>query len=645
MSYLQESILTLSKGLFFVLCVCVLSCTDEDPKDKDSSSLKKDKNAHNDTPTNNETPTDKDTTTTNQAPIFSFEGNATSYTFSQSEHSNRFDSIGKVSARDPEQDTISYSLSTASHTFAIDVRTGVISNKLFLDYETLSQAHREQGFLLTVRASDEQHTTTARVNIMITDVDDSPRLSILSIQPDYGFVGTSVSIRGQAFSSTAAENTVTFLGSENNGTDDQRARIVRSNGSTIDIEVPTGARTGQIQVDVQGISTPALSSAHFTVIDPSPIDLPTGSTSFPFDADRDQLIDIHYLEQLYVIRYDLDGNGVVDTGLGAASVQAYARVFPTHTTGTYTGYELIKDLDFKNGETNTDNFSIWAEGSTATNAQLRGWDPIGPTLVPAYDAIFEGNGHTISNLYTNFSSEGYRSGLFTHLDARGMIRGVGLAQVKATLSGNMSFGALVHTNSGKIAACYTTGSISGGRLIGGLAYFNSGTIKACYSTVRVAASQAQLGGAAGLVYHNTGEIVACYATGDLSSEALVEYSGGLVAINRDSGTIKYCYARAHVMNGASLGESGGLVWDNQGQIVESYFDTNLSSAKGIGEKSTIDLQTPTNYTGIYANWNVDVDGNMGADNPWHFGSSSQYPKLQVDFDGDGDIDANDEFGP
>ena len=47
------------------------------------------------------------------------------------------------------------------------------------------------------------------------------------------------------------------------------------------------------------------------------------------------------------------------------------------------------------------------------------------------------------------------------------------------------------------------------------------------------------------------------------------------------------------------------------------------------------MQAPTGYTGIYANWNVDVDNadtddniTTGGDNPWHFGTASQYPILQ-----------------
>ena len=48
---------------------------------------------------------------------------------------------------------------------------------------------------------------------------------------------------------------------------------------------------------------------------------------------------------------------------------------------------------------------------------------------------------------------------------------------------------------------------------------------------------------------------------------------------------------------------------------------------GVG-KTTAELQSPTNYTGIYAGWNLDLDGNDSSDNPWHFGNSRQYPALQ-----------------
>ena len=56
---------------------------------------------------------------------------------------------------------------------------------------------------------------------------------------------------------------------------------------------------------------------------------------------------------------------------------------------------------------------------------------------------------------------------------------------------------------------------------------------------------------------------------------------------------------------------------------------------GVTGQTTTALQTPTGYSGIYADWNVDLDGDTRTDDPWDFGTASQYPALSVDFDGDG----------
>ena len=75
-----------------------------------------------------------------------------------------------------------------------------------------------------------------------------------------------------------------------------------------------------------------------------------------------QLIDITSLTQLDAIRYDLDGNGEIDTNVATAGSNAYTNAFPSlDTTVNYRGYELLNDLDFA--------------GSAWTNGE--GWDPIG----------------------------------------------------------------------------------------------------------------------------------------------------------------------------------------------------------------------------------------------------------------------------
>ena len=62
-----------------------------------------------------------------------------------------------------------------------------------------------------------------------------------------------------------------------------------------------------------------------------------------------------------------------------------------------------------------------------------------------------------------------------------------------------------------------------------------------------------------------------------------------------------------------------------------------------GGRSTAALQGPEGYSGIYRTWNLDLNGDRSADDPWDFGTSSQYPALSADFDGDGETTWQ-EFG-
>ena len=116
------------------------------------------------------------------------------------------------------------------------------------------------------------------------------------------------------------------------------------------------------------------------------------------------LIDITTLEQLDVIRYDVDGNGM-PTSEGRDAYEAAFNISTDNrcldAAGNVTpcqGYELMNDLDFKKGSTDPANFSIWAEGSTAFGSISSGWIPIGSDSRP-FLTTFNGNGHTISNLY------------------------------------------------------------------------------------------------------------------------------------------------------------------------------------------------------------------------------------------------------
>ena len=420
-----------------------------------------------------------------------------------------------------------------------------------------------------------------------------------------------------------------------------------------------------------------------------------------YDTDGDGLIEVSNLEQLDAIRQDLDGDGKTDHRYSDHA--AYAAAFPVSGTETVCnanckGYELARSLDF-------DKADSYASGAVNTGWTTgNGWKPIAHIASFAspstlFRATFNGNGHTISNLYINPTTQA--AGLFGGAD-RSVIREIGL--VNADVTGVHGVGGLVGINYGTISDSYVTGSVSGYRRVGGLVGENGGTISDSYATGSVSAPTSDDSEyVGGLVGFNGGTISDSYATGSVSVSALrfSQSVGGLAGLNQ--GTIIASYATGSVTRGffhvgglvgnnsdtiiasyatgSVSGESnvGGLVGNNSDTIIASYatgsvsgesnvgglvgynhkvspiiasfWDTQTSGqttgaesgdSAGVEGKTTAELQAPTSYTGIYRGWSADLDNADGDDNSatgtddfWDFGTNSQYPVLKVDFDGDG----------
>ena len=178
---------------------------------------------------------------------------------------------------------------------------------------------------------------------------------------------------------------------------------------------------------------------------------------------------------------------------------------------------------------------------------------------------------------------------------------------------------------------YATGTVAAARGsgVGGLVGTNSGsaTVSASYATGRVE-GRTDVGG---LVGKNSATITASYAIGRVSGQADI---GGLVGQD-DSGTISDSY-----WNTATAGVKvsvGSDDEDGNGEINGTEAETT-----GASGKTTSELQTPTGYTDIYANWDLNVDNTGGADDPWYFGTASDYPVLKLNIDLNGDDTVNDE---
>ena len=340
-------------------------------------------------------------------------------------------------------------------------------------------------------------------------------------------------------------------------------------------------------------------------------------TTVDYDLDNDGYIDVSTHAQLNAIRHDLDGNG-------DATHADYVAAFPNRVTtttgrmgcpsGTCTGYELLANIDL---DTDGDG-SIGTDSGDAYYNSGNGWDPIG-TSATKYTGDFKGNGYTIDNLFISRSSTN-QVGLFGEIGSGSNIETLGVTN--ANVTGNRVTGILaghVQATNASVVACYTTGSVTGNSdSTGGLVGYVRGTVSTSYSTATVSGST-ENGGLVGWVFGSSAAIRYSYATGAVSGSG--SNIGGLIG-------------------GSSLSPT----------ISASYYDNQTSGRTGgTGPQSTSNLQTPTGYTGIYSTWNANIDGVTGNDDPWDFGTSSQYPVLKygghsrvaqgraaIDYDLDGD---------
>ena len=381
-----------------------------------------------------------------------------------------------------------------------------------------------------------------------------------------------------------------------------------------------------------------------TPVSTSPPRVPLNSK---YDEDDDRLIEVSNLEQLDAIRYDLDGNGRPDSDSGA---EVYAAAFPTSVgeavcTSNCNGYELARSLDFNDG----DSYASGAVNARWTSGV--GWLPIG-IGENRFNSLVDGNGLTISNLYINRTTDLDNPGavgLFGLTGTASVIRKIGLVSVD--IAGVDGVGGLVGWNEGTISASYAAGDLTGGSEVGGLVGVNHETISASYATGAVSGDDA-VGGLAG---RNSGTISASYATSNVSGRS---YVGGLIGSNSGSHFVAAIYATGPV---SGISNVGGLIGSNYGTVTGGFWDTHTSGlttgvgtggSAGVVGKNTAELQSPigSGYTGIYSAWAIDFDNAdqdfdpmTGVDNFWDFGSSSQYPVLKVDFDGDGSVSWQ-EFG-
>ena len=364
------------------------------------------------------------------------------------------------------------------------------------------------------------------------------------------------------------------------------------------------------------------------------------------DHDGDGLIDIENLTMLHNMRYNLAGTSYKD------SADAFGDAYGCPVAGC-RGYELIRDLDFDadndgstwSGTADT-GYSLDLEDSQAVYFPVNsngagGWLPIGPFV-----AVFDGNGHTISNLAIRRNR--ISIGLFSVVGSGAAISNLGLIDNLADYTGSNinggSIGGLAGVQSGgSITASYATGDAAGGDgdydSVGGLvgSQGQGGSITASYATGAVDGGDGSSDDVGGLVGRQYGSITASYATGAAAGgDGDYDDVGGLVGRQYSAGSITASYATGTADGGDGGGDFvGGLVGFQGGSITASYGFGGATgeSAGSDGTAKPRGVSTAAQLTADNAgsSWNRADRNTFGA---WDFGTGAQIPALKyADYDG------------
>ena len=146
--------------------------------------------------------------------------------------------------------------------------------------------------------------------------------TITSFSPTSGIVGTTVTISGNNFSSTIANNSVQF-----NGT---TATVVAAGSSSLTVTVPSAATTGRITVTVAG-QTAVTSTATFTIVSPTALTLGTTFLSGTLAAGAKQYYTFSATSGKFYSVYWDDGF----QGSGTYTLDVLVRVLKADGVSTY----------------------------------------------------------------------------------------------------------------------------------------------------------------------------------------------------------------------------------------------------------------------------------------------------------------------
>ena len=268
------------------------------------------------------------------------------------------------------------------------------------------------------------------------------------------------------------------------------------------------------------------------------------------------------------------GNGTSGTPYQIATIDDLIELSNTQADWVVdTYFNQTADIVFNADETLVD----WdGDGTVGDADDAKGFLPIGYFIDNSNYVWFEGNydgqNHTISNLYINRPDRDY-VGLFGRTSGVS-ISDLGLENVDIT--GNAQTGGFMGEGSAAFSNCYSTGDVSGYQYVGLFVGRCGGTFSDCYSNGNASGTYS-VGGFAGGIY---GNISNCYSSGNVSG---IGIAGGFAASHIESPSnisISYCYSTCSVISSGNY--VGGFVGANNHFISNCYSTGDVSGGNMVG---------------------------------------------------------------
>ena len=333
--------------------------------------------------------------------------------------------------------------------------------------------------------------------------------------------------------------------------------------------------------------------------------------------------------------YDINGDGTTDGNDKAYKITNAGQLywFADKVNNDKENYGSAKAVLTANITVNSNLLSSLqfdSETGEVTNGEnFTSWTPIGNSGDNQYTGTFDGQGHTISGLYFNTSTDFV--GLFGVVGSGGSVSNVGV--VDSYFKGKKHVGGVCGLNyGGTITNCYNRGTVSGSGRVGGVCGYNNygGTIENCYNTGTVSGSGDWVGGVCGCNYapsDRTATITNCYNTGAVSGTGL--YVGGVCGDNdvyysdNATATITNCYNRGTVSGsgnyvGGVCGFNRAYRSSNGTATITNCYNTGNVTATGTdndyvggvcGENAATDSSNDTvTITNCYNTGNVTATG-------------------------------------